>query len=237
MSDILLRAEDIHANYGDFQAVQGASFEIRKGEIISIIGTNGAGKSTLMKAIGGTLTPKSGKVFYKDQEITGMPTHKLVDLGMSQVPEGGRVFARMTVMDNLVMGSYTPRARKNKDNALERVYELFPVLKEKANQVSGSLSGGQRQMVAIGRALMSEPELVCFDEISLGLAPTVIKDIYQKIRQINKEGMTIILVEQDVKRSLKTSDRSYVMLKGKVVLSGKSSELADEDVKKAYFGL
>lgn len=237
MSDILLRAEDIHAYYGDFQAVQGASFEIRKGEIISIIGTNGAGKSTLMKAIGGTLMPKSGKVFYKDQEITGMPTHKLVDLGMSQVPEGGRVFARMTVMDNLVMGSYTKRARKHKDSALERVYELFPVLKEKANQVSGSLSGGQRQMVAIGRALMSEPELVCFDEISLGLAPTVIKDIYQKIRQINNEGMTIILVEQDVKRSLKTSDRSYVMLKGKVVLSGKSSELAEEDVKKAYFGL
>ncbi|PKM85505.1 MAG: branched-chain amino acid ABC transporter ATP-binding protein [Firmicutes bacterium HGW-Firmicutes-11] len=237
MSEILLRAEDIYANYGDFQAVQGASFEIRKGEIISIIGTNGAGKSTLMKAIGGTLAPKSGKVFYKDTEITGMPTHKLVDLGMSQVPEGGRVFARMTVMDNLVMGSYTPRARKHKDNALERVYDLFPVLKEKANQVSGSLSGGQRQMVAIGRALMSEPELVCFDEISLGLAPTVIKDIYTKIRQINKEGMTIILVEQDVKRSLKTSDRSYVMLKGKVVLSGKSSELAEEDVKKAYFGL
>jgi branched-chain amino acid transport system ATP-binding protein len=237
VSEILLRAEDIYANYGDFQAVQGASFEIRKGEIISIIGTNGAGKSTLMKAIGGTLAPKSGKVFYKDTEITGMPTHKLVDLGMSQVPEGGRVFARMTVMDNLVMGSYTPRARKHKDNALERVYDLFPVLKEKANQVSGSLSGGQRQMVAIGRALMSEPELVCFDEISLGLAPTVIKDIYTKIRQINKEGMTIILVEQDVKRSLKTSDRSYVMLKGKVVLSGKSSELAEEDVKKAYFGL
>jgi branched-chain amino acid transport system ATP-binding protein len=143
----------------------------------------------------------------------------------------------MTVMDNLVMGSYTKRARKHKDSALERVYELFPVLKEKANQVSGSLSGGQRQMVAIGRALMSEPELVCFDEISLGLAPTVIKDIYQKIRQINNDGMTIILVEQDVKRSLKTSDRSYVMLKGKVVLSGKSSELAEEDVKKAYFGL
>lgn len=237
MSDILLKVEDIYANYGDFQAVQGASFEVMRGEIISIIGTNGAGKSSLMKAIGGTLKPKSGKVFYKGQEITSLPTHKLVELGMSQVPEGGRVFSRMSVLDNLIMGSYSPRARKNKDKALEKVYELFPILKDKANEVSGSLSGGQRQMVAIGRALMSEPELICFDEISLGLAPTVIKDIYARIRQINGTGMTIILVEQDVKRSLKTCSRAYVMLKGKVVLSGKSEELSEEDVKKAYFGL
>jgi branched-chain amino acid transport system ATP-binding protein len=158
-------------------------------------------------------------------------------MGLIAVPEGGRVFPRMSVLDNLIMGSYTPKARKERNQALERVYELFPIIKEKANQAAGSLSGGQRQMVAIGRALMSEPELVCFDEISLGLAPTVIKDIYATIRQINKEGLTVILVEQDVKRSLKISDRSYVMLKGKIVLEGNSQELTEDEVKKAYFGL
>lgn len=237
MSEILLKAEDINTFYGDFHAVQGASFEVKRGEIISIIGTNGAGKSTLMRTIGGTLSPKTGKVYYKGEEITGLPPHKLVDMGIAQVPEGGRVFSRMSVEDNLVMGSYTKRARKNKDSALAKVYGLFPVLKEKCKLPAGSLSGGQRQMVAIGRALMSEPELICFDEISIGLAPTVIKDIYATIRQINKEGTTIILVEQDVKRSLKTSERAYIMLKGKAVLSGKSSELTEEDVTKAYFGI
>jgi branched-chain amino acid transport system ATP-binding protein len=237
VSDYLLKAEDINAKYGDFQAVQGASFDIKKGEIISVIGTNGAGKSTLMKAIVGIMKPSGGKVYYKGEDITGIPTHKLVEMGLIAVPEGGRVFPRMSVLDNLIMGSYTPKARKERNQALERVYELFPILKEKANQAAGSLSGGQRQMVAIGRALMSEPELVCFDEISLGLAPTVIKDIYATIRQINKEGLTVILVEQDVKRSLKISDRSYVMLKGKIVLEGNSQELTEDEVKKAYFGL
>ncbi|NLY71596.1 MAG: ABC transporter ATP-binding protein [Clostridiales bacterium] len=237
MSDYLLKAEDINAKYGDFHAVQGASFDIKKGEIISVIGTNGAGKSTLMKAIVGIMKPSGGKVYYKGEDVTGIPTHKLVEMGLIAVPEGGRVFPRMTVLDNLIMGSYTPKARKNRDQALERVYSLFPILKEKANQAAGSLSGGQRQMVAIGRALMSDPELVLFDEISLGLAPTVIKDIYATIRQINKEGLTVILVEQDVKRSLKMSTKAYVMLKGKIVLEGNSQELTEEEVKRAYFGI
>ena len=237
MSDIVLKVEDIYANYGDFQAIQGVSFEVRQGEIVSVIGTNGAGKSTLMKAIGGIMSPKSGKVYYKGQDVTGFPPERLVAMGMSQVPEGGRVFPRMSVMDNLVIGSYTPRARKNSKQALEKVYELFPILKQKAADPAGSLSGGQRQMVAVGRALMSEPDLICFDEISLGLAPTVIKDIYSRMHQINDNGATIILVEQDVKRSMKHCDRAYVMLKGKVMLSGKAADLSEEEVKKAYFGI
>lgn len=237
MSEMLLRVEDINTYYGDFHAVQGASFDVKEGEIVSIIGTNGAGKSTLIKTIVGILVPQSGKVFYKGQDVTGYQTHKLVDMGIAVVPEGGKVFSRMSVEDNLAMGSYTKKARQNKDKVLKSVYELFPVLEQKRKLPAGSLSGGQRQMVAIGRAMMSEPELICFDEISIGLAPTVIKDIYATIKQINKQGTTIILVEQDVKRSLKTSDRSYIMLKGKNVLSGKSSELSEEDVSKAYFGI
>ena len=236
-SDVILRVENIDAFYGDFQAVQQASFEVPDKKIVSIIGTNGAGKSTLLKVIGGMLPARAGKVFFEDNDITGWPPHKIVDLGISTVPEGGRVFGRMSVKDNLIMGSYTKKARKDASASLERIYELFPILKEKAEQASGSLSGGQRQMVAIGRALMSNPRLVFFDEISLGLAPTVIKDIYSRIKQLNSEGITIVLIEQDTKRSLKTCETAYIMLKGKVVLSGRSSELGEEEVSKAYFGL
>jgi len=235
--NVLLRAEEIDAFYGDFQAVSNASFEVEKEKIISIIGTNGAGKSTLLKVISGVLPARGGKVFFEDTDITGWPPHKIVELGISTVPEGGKVFSRMSVKDNLIMGSYTPKARKSASKTLERVYELFPVLKEKAEQASGILSGGQRQMVAIGRALMSNPRLIFFDEISLGLAPTVIKDIYARIKQLNSEGITIVLIEQDVKRSLKTCETAYIMLKGKVVLSGMSCDLSEEQVGRAYFGL
>ena len=233
----LLRAIDVDAFYGDFHAVQQASFEVEDKKITSVIGTNGAGKSTLLKVISGVLPARGGKVYFEDTDITCWPAHKIVELGISTVPEGGKVFGRMSVKDNLIMGSYTPKARKGSSASLERVYELFPVLKEKSEQVSGSLSGGQRQMVAIGRALMSNPRLVFFDEISLGLAPTVIKDIYARIKQLNREGITIVLIEQDVKRSLKACHTAYVMLKGKVVLSGDSCELADDEVGRAYFGL
>jgi branched-chain amino acid transport system ATP-binding protein len=233
----LLKVENVDAFYGDFQAVQQASFEVEEGKIVSVIGTNGAGKSTLLNVIGGIMPARGGKVYYEDTDITGWAPHKVVDLGISTVPEGGRVFGRMSVKDNLIMGSYTKKARKDANKSLERVYELFPILKEKAEQASGALSGGQRQMVAIGRALMSNPRLIFFDEISLGLAPTVIKDIYSRIKQLNKEGITIVLVEQDTKRSLKTCETAYIMLKGKVVLSGKSKDLSEEDVSKAYFGL
>ena len=237
MSEAILKAEGIDVFYGDFQAVQQASFYVNEGEVVSLIGTNGAGKTTTMRAITGILPAKSGKVYFEGEDISGIPPHKIVDLGISVVPEGRRLFGRMSVKDNLVMGSYTPRARKGMKNELEKVYELFPILKEKADQAAGALSGGQQQMVAIGRALMSKPRLICFDEIALGLAPTVIKDIYARVRELNDTGLTIILVEQDVRRSLRESRRAYVMLKGKVVLEGNSNELTEEEVGKAYFGM
>jgi len=237
MSEEILRVTDVDVFYSDFQAVSKASFFANKGEIISLIGTNGAGKTTLMRAISGVLPAKSGQVFFEETEITGLPPHKIVELGISLVPEGRHLFGRMSVKDNLIMGSYTPRARKGAKSGLEKVYELFPVLKEKSDQTAGSLSGGQQQMVAIGRALMSDPKLICFDEIALGLAPTIIKDIYARVRELNGAGLTIILVEQDVRRSLKESTRAYVMLKGKVTLEGDSDKLTEEEVSKAYFGM
>ncbi len=235
--EVSLRVEDLDVFYGDFQAIRKVSFEVPAGSVVSIIGANGAGKSTLLKAISGILKPASGRLHFDGLDITQLPAHRIVELGMALVPEGGRVFPRMTVLDNLITGAYTARARKRKDDLLKRVCDLFPILAERSGQVAGSLSGGQRQMLAIGRALMSDPRLVMFDEISLGLAPTVIKDIYQRIRAINQEGTTVVLVEQDVKRSLKASETSYVMLEGRIVLSGRSSELPEEDVRKAYFGI
>ena len=237
MNEELLRVEGVDVFYGDFQAVQQASFFVKKGEVISLIGTNGAGKTTLMRAICGTLPIKNGKVFYEGEDVTDLPPHKIVDIGISLVPEGRHLFGRMSVKDNLIMGSYTPRARKNVKANLKKVYELFPVLKEKSEQAAGALSGGQQQMVAIGRALMSEPKIIYFDEIALGLAPTVIRDIYARVRELNNDGMTIVLVEQDVRRSLKQSRRAYVMLKGKVVLEGDSQRLTEEEVSRAYFGM
>jgi len=237
MSEEILRVTGVDVFYNDFQAVQKAHFEVNRGDVISLIGTNGAGKTTLMRAITGILPVASGQVFFEGEEITGLPPHKIVDLGISLVPEGRHLFGRMSVKDNLIMGSYTPRARKGAKAGIEKVYELFPMLKEKSEQAAGSLSGGQQQMVAIGRALMSDPKLICFDEIALGLAPTVIKDIYARVRELNGAGLTIVLVEQDVKRSLAQSRRAYVMLKGKVVLEGNSKELTEEEVGRAYFGM
>ena len=233
----MLRVESVDVFYNDFQAVSAASIEVPQKTILSIIGSNGAGKSTLMNAICGINKIRSGKVFFKDEDITNMLPNKIVDMGLSFVPEGGRVFSRMTVRENLIVGSYTKRARANKEKALSHVYDLFPMLKEKANQASGELSGGQRQMVAIGRALMSNPEMILFDEISLGLAPTIIKDIYARIRDINAEGVTVVLVEQDVKQSIKIAETIHVMLKGSICLSGASSALTEDEIKKAYFGI
>lgn len=236
-SEAMLKVENISTNYGDFRAVRDCSLEIPAKKIISVIGSNGAGKSTLMDTIAGVHTPVSGKIYFKGEDITGLPPHKIVAKGLTLVPQGSRCFIRMTVEDNLVMGSYTKKARAKAKQQLEMVYTLFPVLYEKRKNLSGSMSGGQRQMVAIGRALMSCPEMVLFDEISLGLAPTIIKDIYQRIKDINRDGMSVVLVEQDITRSLKTSEYSHVMLKGNVVLSGASSDLTIDDIKKAYFGI
>lgn len=237
MSEPILKVTGVCAKYGDFVAVEEATLDVPQGMIVSVIGSNGAGKSTLMDTIAGIHKPNVGKVFFKGEDITAMPAEKVVTRGLSLVPQGSRCFLRMTIEDNLIMGSYPKAVRSKQKESLERVYELFPVLKEKRNELSGSLSGGQRQMVAIGRALMANPELILFDEISLGLAPTIIKDIYARIKQISGDGMTVVLVEQDTKRAVKTSEICHIMLKGKVVLSGRSSELGEQEIKKAYFGL
>lgn len=237
MSEPMLKIENVQAKYGDFIAVQDASLEVQEGMIVSLIGSNGAGKSTLMDTIAGLHKPSAGKIYFKGEDITGLPAEKIVTRGLSLVPQGSRCFIRMTVEDNLIMGSFPKAMRKKCADSLERVYELFPVLKEKRNDLSGSLSGGQRQMVAVGRALMTNPELVLFDEISLGLAPTIIKDIYARIKEINKAGTTVVLVEQDTHRAIKTAEVVDVMLKGKVVLTGRPQDLGEDEIKKAYFGI
>ena len=237
MSEPILKVEGVQARYGDFIAVESATMDVPQGKIVSVIGANGAGKSTLMDTIAGVHKPAAGKITFKGEDITGLPAEKIVLRGLSLVPQGSRCFIRMTVEDNLIMGSYPKSARPKMKESLERVYTLFPVLKEKRADLSGSLSGGQRQMVAIGRALMTNPECILFDEISLGLAPTIIKDIYARIREISAGGMTVVLVEQDTHRAIKTGEISHVMLKGRVVLSGISKELGEDEIKKAYFGL
>ena len=237
MSEPMLKVEGVQAKYGDFIAVADATLDVPEGQIISLIGSNGAGKSTLMDTIAGLHKPSAGKIYFKGEDITGMPAEKIVTKGLALVPQGSRCFVRMTVEDNLIMGSFPKFARKKVSESLERVYELFPVLKEKRNDLSGSLSGGQRQMVAVGRALMTNPEMILFDEISLGLAPTIIKDIYARVKEINKMGTTIVLVEQDTHRAIKTAELVHVMLKGKVVLSGAPKELGEDEIQKAYFGI
>lgn len=238
MEDSILRIEDVTVKYGDFLAVDNVSIDVKKGESVAIVGANGAGKTTLMNTIAGLISPVSGNIYLNDSNITQMKAEKRVECGISLVPQGARCFARMTVEDNLLVGCYSKAARGQRDNSLKRVYELFPVLQEKKAVETGSLSGGQRQMVAIGRALMARPGIILFDEMSLGLAPIVIKDIYAAIRDIQKEeNTTIVLIEQDTKRAVSMTDNTYVMLKGRVILKGSSSKLNDEEIKKAYFGL
>jgi branched-chain amino acid transport system ATP-binding protein len=232
-----LKVRDLDVHYSDFQALWNVSLEVKEGEIVSIIGANGAGKSTLLSSISGLLNPTRGTIEFLGRRIDGLAPHETVPFGISLVPEGRRVFPRLTVYENLVMGSYTPKSRPGREQALDDINVLFPVLKARHNQMANTLSGGEQQMLAIGRALMSEPKLILCDEISLGLAPLIIKDIYKRLRQVNQEGMTIVLVEQDIKRSLKAADQAYVILKGEVVLEGKPSSLSEERVREAYFGI
>jgi branched-chain amino acid transport system ATP-binding protein len=238
MSDsAALKVAGLDVKYKDFQALWNVSFEVRQGEIVSVIGANGSGKSTLLNTIAGLLSPSRGTIKFFGERIDGLLPHETVPRGITLVPEGRRVFARLTVFENLVMGSYIPRTRAGKDEMLKKIYELFPILRARHNQMANTLSGGEQQMLAIGRAMMSEPKLILCDEISLGLAPVVIKDIYKRLGQINREGITIVLVEQDIKRSLKVANRAYIMLEGKVVLEGQPASLTEEQVKKAYFGI
>jgi len=234
---IALKVKGIDVHYGDFQALWEVSLNAEEGKIASIIGANGAGKSTLLNTIAGLFSPTRGEIEAFGEMIHGLPPHEIVRKGVALVPEGRRVFPRLTVFENLVMGSYTPKARKRRDETIEKIHNLFPTLKNRSKQLASSLSGGEQQMLAIGRAMMSEPRLLLCDEISLGLAPVVIKSIYERLNQINQEGVTVILVEQDLKRSLRAGDYAYILLEGKMVLDGVPSELSDEQVRKAYFGI
>jgi branched-chain amino acid transport system ATP-binding protein len=235
--NVILKVRNLDVHYGDFQALWDISIEVGKGKVVSIIGANGSGKSTLLNTISGLLKPSHGAIEFLGESINNLGPHEMVARGISLVPEGRRLFPSLTVFENLIIGSYAPRSRKKRDSALGKVYELFPILKERASQMSDTLSGGEQQMLAIARALMSDPSLILFDEISLGLAPLIIKNIYQKVREINQQGITVVLVEQDVKRSLKAASMAYIMLEGKVVLQGEPSTLSEKAVRKAYFGL
>ncbi len=233
-----LRIENIKAEYGDFPAVADASITIPQGGMVSLIGTNGSGKTTLMNVAAGLIRPSSGKVMLGGIDITDMEPEKRVSAGLSLVPQGGHCFARMSVEDNLMTGSYDKRARAKSKDLLEKVYTLFPSLKDKRSQMAGTLSGGERQMTAIGRALMSDPSVILFDELSLGLAPLVVKNIYERLKELNaKEKVSILLVEQDTRRAMRMTGYTYIMLKGKIVLAGKPEELSEDKVKAAYFGL
>ena len=223
--------------YRDFQALWQVSIQARKGQVVSVIGANGAGKSTLLNTVAGLMAPRRGDITFLGDSITGFAAHEMVARQIALVPEGRRVFPRLTVYEILIMGCYTPRARQRREENIAKVYELFPRLKERKGQMAATFSGGEQQMLAIGRALMSEPQLLLCDEISLGLAPLVIKEIYQRLRQINAEGITIVLVEQDIRQSLKVANWAYVMLEGKVVLEGDPADMTEEQVKEAYFGI
>jgi branched-chain amino acid transport system ATP-binding protein len=233
----VLHVDDIRTYYGAIQALDGISLEVFDGEIVTLIGSNGAGKSTTLRSISGIVPPRTGRIIFQGREITGMPGHEVAALGIAQSPEGRRVFPRMTVLENLEMGAFTRRDGAAIRADLERVYELFPRLKERERQKAGTMSGGEQQMLAIGRAMMAQPSLLLLDEPSLGLAPVIVDRIYEIIREINQQGVTILLVEQNANYALDVSSRGYVLETGKVALSDRSDALRnDERVKAAYLG-
>lgn len=233
----MLTVNDINVFYGAIHAIKGVSLEVNEGEIVTLIGANGAGKSTILRTISGLLKPKTGSIKFEGQEIAGMPAHEIVKTGISQVPEGRRIFAEMSVLENLELGAFT---RKDKDGIkadMELVFERFPRLKERIGQLAGTLSGGEQQMLAMGRALMSRPRLLLLDEPSMGLAPLLIKEIFAIIQDINKTGTTVLLVEQNANMALSIAHRAYVLETGRITLSGDAKELAASDeVRKAYLG-
>ncbi len=234
--DILLKVINIDVFYGNLQILWDISLEIKTGEIVALIGSNASGKSTLINTISGFLHPARGTIEFEGQDISTMNPFQTVDLGISQVPEGRMIFPEMTVLDNLILGSYCSRARSNKKQNLKMVYEHFPLLEKRKDQLASTLSGGEQQMLAIGRGLMSNPKLILLDEISLGLAPLVINELYRVLREIISSGVTILFVEQNVKRSLKEADRAYIMKTGRIVLRKSAAEFQEEEIKKAYFG-
>ncbi|MEM1583025.1 MAG: ABC transporter ATP-binding protein [Candidatus Bathyarchaeia archaeon] len=234
----MLDVRKLNVSYGSIRVLWDVSLKVSNGEIVSIIGSNGAGKSTILKTIMGLLNPTSGEIEFNGSKLYREPPNKRVELGLAYVPEGRMIFRTLSVFENLELGAYTKRAREKFYDTIEWVYQLFPRLKERANQIAGSLSGGEQQMLAIGRALMSRPKLLMLDEPSLGLAPTIIKTLFKVIKNLNNEGLTILLVEQNVYYSLNVSHRAYVLEKGKVVLQGLSHELLNNSlIKESYIGI
>lgn len=232
----MLKVDNIDVYYGAIHAIRNVSFEVSEGEIVTLIGANGAGKSTILKTVSGILTPKTGTVTFMDKKLNGTPAYMVTRMGLSHVPEGRRIFQQLSVEENLEMGGFT----RNKDEIpalIEHVYDKFPRLRERHTQIAGTLSGGEQQMLAIGRALMSKPHLMMLDEPSMGLAPILVEQIFEIIKELNESGVTILLVEQNANMALKIADRGYVLESGKIVLSGTGEELmASDAVKKAYLG-
>lgn len=232
----MLNVNDINVYYGSIHAIKGVSFEVKKGEIVTLIGANGAGKSTILKTVSGLLRSKTGSINFLDKNISTVAPHKIVERGLAHVPEGRRIFLQMSVEENLEMGAYT-RGGKGVSEDLAKVYEQFPRLKERRKQTAGTLSGGEQQMLAMGRALMSRPQLLMLDEPSMGLAPILVEQIFEIIKSLHKDGTTILLVEQNAQMALSVADRAYVLETGKITLSGTGEELAQSDeIRKAYLG-
>lgn len=233
----MLEVKDLHVSYGGIRALRGVNLEVPDGKIVTLIGANGAGKSTLLRTISGLVKAESGSITYDGKELLGMPINKILELGIAQVPEGRRVFTNLSVLENLKIGAYLRKDKAEIQKDIEWVYELFPRLKERSWQMAGTLSGGEQQMLAVGRALMSRPKLMMMDEPSLGLAPLVVKGIFEIIREINRQGVTVLLIEQNANMALKTADLAYVLETGEITLHGTGAELlTNEAVKRAYLG-
>lgn len=231
----MLKITDLEVYYGVIQAIKGISFEVKEGEVIALIGANGAGKTTILHTVTGLIAPKAGKIEFEGNDITKTPAHKIVSMGMAHVPEGRRVFAQLSVYENLKLGAYTRSDKTEIEQTLEMVYKRFPRLKERRNQAAGTLSGGEQQMLAMGRALMSHPRLIVLDEPSMGLSPIYVNEIFDIIQKINEDGTTVLLVEQNAKKALSIADKAYVLETGTIALSGDAKELMNNDqVKKAY---
>ena len=233
----LLEVKDIEVYYGMIQALRGVSFEVNQGEVVALTGANGAGKTTTLHTITGLLRAKSGQILFNGNDISKVPAHKIVTMGMAHVPEGRRVFANMSVLQNLKMGAYTRKDKNEIEATIQKVYQHFPRLQERQNQMAGTLSGGEQQMLAMGRALMSQPSIILMDEPSMGLSPIFVNEIFNIIKEVSESGTTVLLVEQNAKKALAIADRAYVLETGKTTLEGKASDLLnDESVQKAYLG-